>query len=52
MYADFATYTGGVYHHVSGGSLGGHAVKMIGWGVSDEGEDYWLVRMPWVVVRS
>ena len=26
--------------------LGGHAVKIIGWGVED-GEDYWLVANSW-----
>jgi hypothetical protein len=22
--------------------MGGHAVKLIGWGTSDDGEDYWV----------
>lgn len=22
--------------------LGGHAVKLIGWGTTDDGEDYWV----------
>lgn len=26
----------------TGSALGGHAVKLIGWGTSGEGEDYWV----------
>lgn len=33
VYQDFLTYKSGVYHHTSGTALGGHAVKMVGWGV-------------------
>jgi len=47
VYEDFAHYKSGVYKHVSGEALGGHAVKLIGWGTSDEGEDYWLVANQW-----
>ncbi|KAJ7005432.1 hypothetical protein NC653_004905 [Populus alba x Populus x berolinensis] len=38
---DFAHYKSGVYKHITGDVMGGHAVKLIGWGTSDEGEDYW-----------
>ncbi|MCI14859.1 cathepsin B, partial [Trifolium medium] len=37
----------GVYKHITGYALGGHAVKLIGWGTSDEGEDYWLLANQW-----
>jgi len=48
VYEDFMTYTGGVYYHVSGKSLGGHAVKLMGWGVDeDTGMDYWLLTNSW-----
>merc|ERR1712135_16389 len=40
------TSTSGVYHHVSGSELGGHAIKIFGWGTED-GEDYWLVANSW-----
>ena len=33
VYSDFENYAGGIYHHVSGKMAGGHAVKMVGWGV-------------------
>jgi cathepsin B len=46
VYEDFPTYKSGVYKHVSGGQLGGHAVRLIGWGV-ENGEDYWLVANSW-----
>ena len=36
----------GVYQHVTGGVLGGHAVKMLGWGVED-GTPYWIVANSW-----
>lgn len=46
VYADFPTYKSGVYHHTSGSALGGHAIKMMGWG-TENGEDYWLVANSW-----
>jgi len=46
VYSDFLTYKSGVYKHTSGSYLGGHAVKIIGWG--KEGNDnYWLVANSW-----
>lgn len=46
VYADFPSYKSGVYQHVSGAAMGGHAVKLIGWGV-EEGTPYWLVANSW-----
>jgi len=46
VYQDFFSYTGGVYTHKSGALAGGHAVKLIGWGV-DQGQDYWLIANSW-----
>jgi len=46
VYADFESYTGGVYVHKTGAYMGGHAVKIIGWGV-DGGQDYWTVANSW-----
>ena len=43
---DFPTYKSGVYTHQSGGMLGGHAVEMIGWGV-ENGVDYWWIKNSW-----
>ena len=36
VYEDFETYTGGVYQHVTGKYLGGHAMKCIGYGTDSE----------------
>lgn len=46
VYADFPTYKSGVYKHVSGQALGGHAIKIMGYG-SENGQDYWLVANSW-----
>jgi len=46
VYADFLTYKTGVYKHTSGSVLGGHAVKILGWGVEDS-TPYWLVANSW-----
>jgi cathepsin B len=46
VYEDFETYSSGVYQHVTGKNLGGHAIKMIGWGV-ENGTPYWLCMNSW-----
>jgi len=46
VYDDFPLYKSGVYKHTSQTALGGHAVKMIGWGV-EGGVKYWLVANSW-----
>lgn len=46
VYEDFLTYSGGVYEHVTGSSLGGHAIKIIGWG-NENGTDYWVCMNSW-----
>jgi len=46
VYADFPSYKSGVYEHKTGSALGGHAIKIVGYGVED-GVDYWLVINSW-----
>lgn len=46
VYADFFSYKSGVYTHKTGGLEGGHAIKIIGWGV-DSGVPYWIVANSW-----
>lgn len=50
VYADFFNYGSGVYEHLKGDMVGGHAVKIIGWGteiVNDEEIEYWLCQNQW-----
>jgi len=46
VFEDFLAYKSGVYQHTSGGMLGGHAVKVLGWGEED-GTQYWTVANSW-----
>ena len=47
VYEDFADYESGVYQHITGENLGGHAIKIIGWGVTDDGIKYWIIANSW-----
>jgi cathepsin B len=46
VYADFPHYKSGVYSHVTGSMVGGHAIKVLGWGV-ENGRKYWLAANSW-----
>ncbi|XP_077449571.1 cathepsin B [Stigmatopora argus] len=46
VYADFVLYKSGVYQHVTGSMLGGHAIKILGWGEEDD-TPYWLCANSW-----
>jgi len=46
VYQDFMTYKSGVYKHTTGGLLGGHAIKVVGWGV-EKGVKYWIAANSW-----
>jgi cathepsin B len=46
VYEDFINYHGGIYKHVTGSLLGGHAIKMLGWG-EEEGVKYWIAANSW-----
>jgi cathepsin B len=48
VYSDFLTYTSGVYVHTTGSYVGGHAIKILGWGMWTDGvTPYWLVANSW-----
>jgi len=48
VYQDFFSYTSGVYVHTSGQLMGGHAIKIVGWGVdSATKQNYWIVFNSW-----
>ena len=46
VYKDFMAYKSGIYQHVSGASLGGHAVVVVGYGV-ENGVNYWVCENSW-----
>jgi len=46
FYTYFDAHPTGIYTSESGGVVGGHCVKMIGWGV-ESGTDYWLFANSW-----
>jgi len=43
------SYKSGVYTHVTGDALGGHAIKVVGWGVTEDAKKtpYWIVANSW-----
>lgn len=46
VYRDFMSYKSGVYRKHSDELLGGHAVKIVGWGKDESGE-HWIVQNSW-----
>lgn len=48
VYEDLMQYTGGVYSPSQGSSIdGGHAIVIIGWGVSENNIPYWIIQNSW-----
>lgn len=43
---DLVDYKEGVYQHTTGGIVGPHCVKILGWGV-ENGVKYWLIANTW-----
>lgn len=46
VFSDFENYVSGIYHATSQEQLGGHAIKIVGWGV-ENGVKYWKVQNSW-----
>jgi cathepsin B len=46
VYSDFENYVSGIYHATSSQMMGGHAIKITGWGAED-GVKYWKVQNSW-----
>jgi len=44
LYEDMANYESGIYEHVAGDIVGGHAMRIVGWGHDEEdnGQLYWI----------
>lgn len=50
VYSDLMYYSSGVYQRISTSYyIGGHAIKIIGWGTDSSGLDYWIVANSWGV---
>jgi len=47
VYSDFMNYQSGVYVRHSDTALGGHCIKIIGWGVTADGTKYWICANSW-----
>jgi len=48
VYEDFLSYKSGVYQYTTGSYLGGHCIKIQGWGVDQaSGLPYWLCNNQW-----
>lgn len=46
VYEDFFSYKSGIYSHVSGDYVAGHACRVVGWGKSGT-TNYWIVANSW-----
>uniref|UniRef100_A0A7M4E284 Cathepsin B n=1 Tax=Crocodylus porosus TaxID=8502 RepID=A0A7M4E284_CROPO len=46
VYEDFLMYKNGVYKHETGEQVGGHAIRILGWGVEND-TPYWLAANSW-----
>lgn len=44
IYEDFLNYESGIYKHVAGEQVGGHAMKLIGYGFDDQEGLFWLLQ--------
>ena len=44
---EFLDYTGGVFADNGGTIIGGHAVEIVGWGKTEDGQKYWIGRNSW-----
>jgi cathepsin B len=44
IYEDFMNYGGGVYKHVAGGEISGHAMKVVGYGTDATEGFYWVLQ--------
>lgn len=47
VYEDFLNYTGGLYEHTSGESVGTIDVAIIGYGKTEDGTDFWICQNSW-----
>ena len=46
VYSDLLDYRSGIYIRHSSDYLGGHAIKLVGWG-REGNDEYWIVENSW-----
>lgn len=44
---EFLDYEGGVFKDHDGKVLGGHAIEIVGWDKTEDGQEYWIGRNSW-----
>jgi C1A family cysteine protease len=47
VFEDFRYYKNGVYEHLQGNRLGGHCMALVGYGTTNKGEHYWVIKNSW-----
>jgi cathepsin B len=47
IYEDFMNYGSGIYKHVAGDEMGGHAMKLLGYGHDEQEGLYWELQNQW-----
>ena len=47
IYEDFMNYNKGIYKHITGDVVSGHAMKAIGYGVDEKEGLYWIMQNQW-----
>lgn len=43
IYEDFLNYAEGIYKHITGAEVGGHAMKLVGYGEDPVEGFFWIV---------
>jgi cathepsin B len=47
IYEDFMNYGSGIYKHITGEEMGGHAMKLLGYGHDEKEGLYWELQNQW-----
>ena len=47
IYEDFFDYEKGIYQHITGHLIGKLSIRIIGWGITEDGIKYWICSNSW-----